>query len=133
MIKIKKTAIFTFFILCQFTCCIRVNAQEAEYRKISAAQAYQMMSEEKDFILLDVRTEDEYIEERIDGAILIPDSQIRLRAPRVLPDKNKLIFVYCRSGVRSEKAARNLVSLGYINVYDIGGILSWSYGTVSGY
>ena len=132
MIKMKHFAVLAFIFISLFASCARINAQQAEYRKISAAEAHQMMSRENDFILLDVRTEEEFVEQRIDGAILIPDNQIRIRAQRVLPDKDKLIFVYCRSGVRSANAARILVSLGYVNVYDFGGILDWTYGTVSG-
>ena len=132
MKKSKHFAVSVFFLISLFVCCIRSNAQQAEYRKISAAQAHQMMSEEDDFILLDVRTEEEFVEQRIEGAVLIPDNQLRIRAERVMPDKNKFIFVYCRSGVRSANAARVLVSLGYVNVYDFGGIVDWAYGTVSG-
>ena len=132
MIKMKHFAVSVFFLTSLFVGCIRINAQQAEYRKITSVQAHQMMSQENDFILLDVRTEEEFVEQRLDGAILIPDSQIRIRAERVMPDKDKLIFVYCRSGVRSAASARILVSLGYVNVYDFGGILDWPYGTVSG-
>ena len=90
-----------------------------------------MMSESGDFILLDVRTPGEYNARRIDGAILIPDSEIRDRAEKELSDKNKLILVYCQSGRRSENAARALARLGYANVYDFGGIINWPFETVS--
>ena len=110
--------------------CFRAEAQQAGYRKISAADAYKMMSVQSDFILLDVRTEKEYKEKRIAGSILIPDNVIKDRALKELPDKDKVILVYCRSGRRSASAARILVSLGYTNVYDFGGILDWPYETV---
>jgi len=110
--------------------CARMQAQQGAYNKISAEQAKKMMAESKDFILLDVRTDSEFKEKRIAGAILIPDNEIKNRAEKELPDKNKLILMYCRSGRRSAGAAKILVSLGYTNVYDFGGINDWPYETV---
>jgi len=106
--------------------------QKAEYKKISATEAKQMMESADDYILLDVRTEEEFIESRIEGAILIPDREIRNRVETEIPEEDTLIFVYCRSGGRSANAAKELVSMGYTNVYDFGGIMNWPYGTVSG-
>ena len=100
---------------------------EPVYRRISAREAHEMMHEGKAFILLDVRTGEEFQESRIPGAINIPDFEIGNRAESELPDKNALILVYCRSGRRSEGAARELVALGYTNVYDFGGIVDWSF------
>ena len=101
----------------------------AVYAKISAQHAKSMMDEGKSYILLDVRTDAEYKEIRIEGAILIPDTEIKDRAESELPDKDALILVYCRSGRRSASAANELVSMGYSNVYDFGGILDWPYET----
>ena len=112
--------------------CVRSEAQQAVYRKVSAEEAYKMMSESKDHVLLDVRTEAEYRQLRIDGAILIPDFELKERAAVELPDKSKTIFVYCRSGARSANAAKVLVGLGYTNVCDFGGIINWPYEKVSG-
>ena len=103
---------------------------KAVYRKISAEQAKAKMEEGKPYVLLDVRTEREFKEQRIAGAVLLPDSEIGVRAAAMLPDKDALIFVYCRSGNRSANAARRLVNMGYTNVYDFGGIVDWPYGTV---
>ena len=100
---------------------------EPVYRKLSAAEAHEMMNGESAFILLDVRTEEEHLESRIPGSILIPDFEIRSRAESELPDKNALILVYCRSGRRSESAAKELVAMGYTNVYDFGGIMDWPF------
>ena len=106
------------------------NGQEkAEYHKISATEAYKMMSELNDYILLDVRTEEEYRKKRIEGAVLIPNNEIKERAKTELPNKNAVILVYCHSGGRSANAARELVGLGYTNVYDMGGITNWPYET----
>jgi rhodanese-related sulfurtransferase len=114
-----------------FAGCKRAEAQQAVYKKISAVEAHKMMSELQDYTLLDVRTDAEYKEQRITGAKLIPDYEILDRAEKELSDKTKVILIYCRSGRRSENAARTLVRLGYINVYDFGGIIQWSYETES--
>ena len=108
------------------------EVRKGVYTKISPKQAKEMMDKGDPFILVDVRTEGEFRESRISGSILIPNTEIKNRAQKELPDKNALIFVYCRSGARSSGAARELVSMGYTNVYDIGGIMDWPYGTVSG-
>jgi len=102
-------------------------------RRISATQAYRLMSEMADFILLDVRSEQEFREQRIEGAILIPAHEIRDRAENLLPDRNQVILLYCRTGRRSAAAASELVRLGYVNVYDFGGIVDWPHGTVRDY
>jgi rhodanese-related sulfurtransferase len=110
----------------------RETALTAEYRKITAEQAKEMMNGERAYILLDVRTNEEWGENRIDGSILIPDTEIRDRAAYELPDKSALILIYCRSGRRSADAASALVDMGYTNVYDFGGIIDWPYEMVSG-
>ena len=103
----------------------------AEYSKINAAEAKEMIDSD-DVIILDVRTLEEYEEIRIEGALLIPEDQIRSLAPEMLPDKEAIILVYCRSGRRSEIASRELIDMGYRHVYDFGGIIDWPYETVSG-
>lgn len=108
------------------------NTKTAKYHKISAEQAKEMMSDTDEYILLDVRTDKEFKEKRIDRAILIPDYEIESRAADELPNKDSLILIYCRSGRRSEIAAKKLVKMGYTNVYDFGGIIDWPYDTVGG-
>ena len=100
-----------------------------EYRKITAEQAYEMMNTQE-VTIVDVRTQSEYDEGHIQNAVLIPNETIGSEPPSNLPDKNAVILVYCRSGRRSEEAARKLVNLGYVSVYDFGGINDWTYGTV---
>lgn len=99
---------------------------QARYIRITAEEA-KMMMESKDVIILDVRTEEEFAESRIEEAILIPDYAIKELAEEKLPDKEALILVYCRTGRRSEKASRDLIDMGYANVYDFGGIVDWDY------
>ena len=103
----------------------------AQYRKITPEEAKAMM-DDGNATVLDVRTAAEFEETHIADAVLIPDTDIRDMAPELLPDKKQTILVYCRTGIRSERAARALIELGYRNVYDFGGIVDWQYETVSG-
>jgi len=80
-------------------------------------------------IILDVRTAREFATGRIPGAILLPDYELRERAHIILPNKDALILVYCRSGVRSSDALQDLLALGYTNVFNFGGIINWPYET----
>jgi len=96
-------------------------------RRISASQAHALMERYPQAIVLDVRSETEFAQERIRGARLLPGDEIYYRAHYELPDYNALILVYCRSGVRSQAAVQLLVSMGYTQVYDFGGIISWPY------
>ena len=102
---------------------------KAIYRRTTPKEAKEMMDTDADIILVDVRTPEEYNQGRIAKSILIPDYDIATLASSKLPDKESKIIVYCRSGGRSQGAAKRLVSLGYVNVYDLGGIMSWPYGT----
>jgi len=105
---------------------------EPTYKRISAEEAYKMMQDSDEFILLDVRRDEEFRDEHIEGAVLIPDYEIESRAAAELPDKDALILVYCRSGRRSADAVNKLVGMGYMNVYDFGGIIDWPYDKVKG-
>lgn len=106
------------------------SKMENSYEQITPAEAKEIMDERDGYVILDVRTQEEYNEAHIDGAILIPDYEITAKAESILKDKNQLILVYCRSGRRSKNAASELVSLGYTNVKEFGGIIDWPYETV---
>ena len=95
--------------------------------RITAAEAREKMRKNPNAIILDVRTPNEFATGKIPGAVLIPDYAIRERAEIVLKNKDALILVYCRSGVRSREAVYELDSLGYTNVFDFGGINAWPY------
>jgi len=125
----KRKTICLFISLLLLAGC---GVTKAEYHKISAEQAMAMMEQDKHYILLDTRTDEEFREQRIDGAILIPEYEIAARAETELPEKQALILIYCLSGRRSAIAAHGLVAMGYTNVYDFGGIIDWPYDTVSG-
>ena len=102
----------------------------ATYEQITPQEAKKIMDTEKDYIIVDARTEEEFADGHIENAILIPEYEIAERAEKELPDKNGLILVYCRSGRRSKIASEELVKLGYTNVKEFGGIIDWPYETV---
>lgn len=106
------------------------SKMENSYEQITPAEAKAIMDSQDGYIILDVRTQEEYDEAHIDGALLIPDYEITDKAESVLKDKDQLLLVYCRSGRRSKNAASELVSLGYTNVKEFGGIIDWPYETV---
>lgn len=95
------------------------------YKSISMSEAEEMMKNEKDYIILDVRTAEEYKEGHIPNAINVANETIGEDEIAELPDKDQLIMVYCRSGRRSKLAASKLVKLGYSNIVEIGGIIDW--------
>lgn len=103
------------------------GGEESEYSQVDAAKAKQLMETEDNYVILDVRTDEEYSEGHIPGAMLIPDYEIAEKAESLLKDKNQLILVYCRSGNRSKGASEALAKLGYTNVVEFGGIIDWPY------
>ena len=108
------------------------QSEESTYRQINAEEAATLMEEESSYIILDVRTAEEYSEKHIPGAINIPNEGIGDQDIPELPDKEQLILVYCRSGNRSKQASEKLVKLGYTNIVEFGGINDWTGETVSG-
>ena len=97
------------------------------YVEISAEEAKRIMDSGTEHIILDTREQYEFDEGHIPGAILIPYTEIENKAEAMLPEKNMLILVYCRSGRRSKIAAEALSKLGYTNVKEFGGIIDWPY------
>lgn len=106
-------------------------AEKESYRQIGMEEAIAMMEEETGYVLLDVRTTEEFAEKHIPGAINIPNEAIGDAEIPELPDKNQLILVYCRSGNRSKQASEKLSALGYANIVEFGGINDWPGETVS--
>ncbi len=100
---------------------------KAMYEQITPQEAKKIMDSGEEHIILDTREQDEFDEGRIPGAILIPYTEIEERSEEILPDKDKLILVYCRSGRRSKIASESLAKLGYTNVKEFGGIIDWPY------
>ena len=125
--------LFPLFLLpLLLTACGEKKSASAEYRQISMSEAADMMETETGYILLDVRTQAEFEEKHIPGAICIPNETIGSEAPEGLPDQDQLILVYCRSGSRSKQAAQKLADQGYTNIVEFGGINDWTGETVSG-
>jgi len=131
----KKWLLITACMFIAFAGCGQNTGREtkkAEYLKISAEEAKKILDENNKAILLDVRSEAEFKEVHITGAALLPLNEINDKAATMLPDKDAVILVYCRSGARSRAAANALILMGYTKVYDIGGINSWPYSTEKG-
>ena len=126
----KKLA-FLLLAVMMLTACgqDKENDQGVVYVNITAAEAKRIMDSEEGYIILDVRTQEEYDEGHIPGAIVISHEEIAEKAEDVLTDKDQLILVYCRSGRRSKIAAEALMELGYTNIKEFGGIIDWPYET----
>ena len=129
MKKLKGLIIMILISLSLFgmTAC---GGENNTYEQITPQEAKTIMDTEKDYIIIDARTEEEFAEGHIENAVLIPEYEIAERAEKELPDKEQLILVYCRSGRRSKIASDELVKLGYTNVKEFGGIIDWPYEIV---
>ena len=124
-----KKRIFLLLAVMILTACgqDKENNQGAVYVNITAEEAKQIMDSEEGYIILDVRTQEEYDLGHIPGAIMISHEEIAEKAEGVLTDKDQMILVYCRRGRRSKIAAEALVELGYTNIKEFGGIIDWPY------
>ncbi len=118
-------------LLCLLGGCDTVKRPAITYEQIAPEEAVSYMVNDNESIILDVRTEEEFANGHIKGAVLIPHEEIEAKAESMIADKERLILVYCRSGRRSKIAAEKLVELGYSNVKEFGGIIDWNYETVT--
>ena len=98
----------------------------AEYISITMEAAKEIFKTPGEYIIVDVRRADEFAQGHIPGAINIDNEDIADTEPAKLPDKEQMIYVYCRSGNRSKQAAEKLASMGYSNVIEFGGIIDWT-------
>ena len=105
--------------------------KEASFRQIDMQEAVKLMETEKDYIILDVRTPEEFREGHIPGAVNVPNESIGAGEIPELPRKDQLILVYCRSGNRSKQASKKLAQAGYTNITEFGGIRDWPGEIVS--
>jgi len=117
-----KFLVLFFMVTTLLAGCSSANA-EPGFMPID--EAYELIASGADVIILDVRSEEEFLTGHIENAILLPVNEITARAEDVLLNKDAVILVICRSGNRSQTAALELANLGFTNVYDIGGIMSW--------
>lgn len=121
---------YILLILMLLTTCLTTacaSNSSASYQKISQTEAYEIMQKQSGYIILDVRTPDEYKEGHIKNAKLLPLQNIPQDIDKVLKDKEQLILVYCRSGNRSKQAATKLAEAGFKNIKEFGGIIEWKY------
>ena len=134
--KLKRKIVLTFALAVTGAVCFagctnqKTENKTSTYVQISQEEAKRLMDTESGYVIIDARTQEEFDEGHIEGAIMIPEYEIADRAEKELTDKNQLILVYCRSGRRSKIAAQALADLGYTNVKEFGGINTWEYETV---
>ena len=121
----KRILVMLLLLLILAGCQNNKPIQEITYQQVNSEQAIKMMAENEGYIILDVRTTAEYHEGHIEGAINVPNEEINDKEIKRLPDKDQMIFVYCRSGNRSKDASEKLVKLGYTNIIEFGGINTW--------
>ena len=122
------------YLLCILVCLLLTacaastpTPQQEVYLNISPEEAKVLMDTQEDYVILDVRTQEEFDTGHIPGAVLIPNTEIADRAEQELPDKDQLLLVYCRSGNRIKQASQILVELGYTHIREFGGINDWPY------
>ena len=119
-----KKILYILMIVLLISCTVN-NKEEITVNKITSDQALEDFNSKKGYIIVDVRTKQEFDEAHIPGAINIPNEEITDTKPELLPDLNQDIYIYCRSGNRSNQAAIKLIRMGYTNIYDFGGIIDW--------
>ena len=123
----KRTVIIFFAIIVLLSGCAQPSGSTtASYKQITQEEAKEMMTKDDGHIIVDVRRQDEYDEGHIPDAVLIPNESITDKQPEELPDLDQSILVYCRSGRRSKEASQKLADIGYTNVYEFGGIITWT-------
>ena len=125
MNNVKKRCIIIFiliiFVTSMFAGC------GATYHHITVDEAQQMMKTETNYIIVDVRTPEEYNKKHIPNAVLLPIDDIKKgNVSDVLPDKNQTLLIYCWTGRRAEDSAALLADMGYENVYEFGGLVDWT-------
>lgn len=129
---ISRAALVMYFSLSMVLGGCSDKPEEASYTQISMEEAAKMMEMEENYVILDVRTVEEYEDGHIPGAICVPNETIGEDEIEELPDKEQVIMIYCRSGNRSKQAAKKLLEQGYTNLYEFGGIIDWTGETVTG-
>ena len=131
MKKINTLFILSLLSISLVACGNTSTKSDEPYQTISKKEAKEMMDDDENILILDVRTSDEFLSGHIEGAVLLPNTVIKDKAAEVIPDYSTTILVYCRSGNRSASASAELAEMGYTNVYDFGGIIDWPYEIVT--
>ena len=97
-------------------------------KNVSAEEAYKLINEDKEFVILDVRTKEEYDEGHIPGAKLFPVQVLPMKLAELDKYKDKPVLVYCASGGRSPRAVDALANSDFTNLYHLTrGISSWRH------
>ena len=127
----KKLLILCMTFICILSGCgnadsVQNTEQKSGYKQVSMEEGLELMEADSDYILLDVRRDDEFEEGHIPGAINIPNESIGTEEISELPDQTQTIYVDCRGGNRSKQASQKLVDLGYTDVIEFGGIIDYS-------
>ncbi len=128
--KIFKGLISVLLVCLSIFCLSSCKDEKITYTQITPEEAKQIMDTEKDYVIVDARTPQEFESGHIENAIVLQEENVLELAPQMFTEKDKLILVYCRSGNRSKKVAEALANMGYTNVKEFGGIISWPYETV---
>ncbi len=103
----------------------KITVKDANIQYVSMNDIEKIMNENENYIILDVRTIEEYNDGHIPSAICIPNETIDENVVNKIPNKEQLILIYCRSGNRSKQATIKLKDLGYLNLIEFGGIIDW--------
>ena len=123
----KRIVLLVLSVVMMLSGCALTNSSpSASYTQITQEEAKEMMKKDDGHIIIDVRRQDEYDEGHIPGAVLIPNESITDKQPEELPELDRIILVYCRSGRRSKEASQKLADIGYTHVYEFGGINTWT-------
>ena len=128
----KKAILFSLISILFLTSCKAKEAKPKEakvntFKSVSMEEGLKLMASDKDFILLDVRTPEEFVGGHIPGALqLTNETFTKQDAEKLLKNKSQTIYVYCRSGRRSKQSSQKLIDFGYTNVIEIGGILDYN-------
>ena len=124
----RRVLPIVLIILFALSGCSSVKEEQntAAYKQISQEEAKEMMDRADGHVIVDVRRQDEYDAGHIPGAILIPNESIGCDSPEALPDYDQIILIYCRTGNRSKQASEKLAAMGYTNIYEFGGINTWT-------
>lgn len=125
MKKIIYISLIIIIVIGVILMLINKQEEKSNIQYVSMEEVKTIMKENENYVILDVRTIEEYNEGHIPHAICIPNETIDSKVIQQLPDKEQLILIYCRSGNRSKQAAQKLHNLGYINLVEFGGIIDW--------
>ena len=126
-LKLFLTMMLITAVVIVLSACGSSSDSSAAYTQLSQDEAISMMEENSDYVILDVRPQEEYNEGHIPDAICVPNETIGDKRPEELKDLDQMLFVYCRSGRRSKEASQKLADIGYTKVYEFGGIKTWPY------